>query len=210
MDCTSGYHQAPLSKASQYLAVFITFMGIYEWLRVPMGLKGAPSYFQQMMATVVLVALIHIICEVYLDDIIVHAKTELEFIDRLGQVFERFRKHKITLNPEKCRFGLTQIEYVGHVIDEHGMSFSTKKKEQILEFPLPVYEKELKSFVGLANYFRDHVHNHSTLIRPLNIMLKNYSKHKKLAWSEENIKIFEEIKHKIANCPKLHFHYEKI
>jgi hypothetical protein len=205
MDCTSGYHQAPLSKASQFLAAFITFMGIYEWLRVPMGLKGAPSYFQQMMATVVLIALIHIICEVYLDDVIVYAKSETEFVDRLSQVFDRFRKHKITLNPEKCRFGLTQIEYVGHVIDEHGLSFSQKKKDHVFAFPKPDFQKELKSFVGLANYFRDHIENHSKIMRPLHQLLLNYTKNKKLVWTKEAEDAFEEVKYKIANCPKLFF-----
>ena len=79
LDLTSSYHQAPLAANSRLYTAFITLMGIFEWLRVPMGLKGAPSYFQQVMATVVLAGLMYIICELYLDDIIVHGKTEDEF-----------------------------------------------------------------------------------------------------------------------------------
>lgn len=205
MDLTSGYHQAPLSLMAQAICAFITFCGVFEWLRVPMGLKGAPSYFQQMMVTVVLVGLVYIICEVYLDDIIIHAKTDLEFLERLRQVFQRFRKHRMTANPEKCDFGLPEIEYVGHVLDKNGLSFSKKKLSQVLDFPKPIYQKELKSFLGLANYFRDHVENHSTLVRPLNQMLLGYSKHSKLVWTSELEQVFEDTKTKVGNCPKLFF-----
>ena len=80
IDLTSGYHQAPLAKSSRGFTAFMTVVGLFEWLRVPMGLKGAPAYFQQMMVTIVLVGIYMLICEVYMDDIIVHAKTEDEFI----------------------------------------------------------------------------------------------------------------------------------
>jgi hypothetical protein len=65
MDCTSGYYQAPLSPSSRIFTAFITIFGVFEWLRVPMGLKGAPSYFQRVMASIVLVGLIHVICELF-------------------------------------------------------------------------------------------------------------------------------------------------
>ena len=80
MDLTSGYHQAPLSLSSRMITAFITFMGIFEWLRVPMGLKGAASYFQKVLATVVLVGLVYYICELYIDDIIVHAQVPEIFV----------------------------------------------------------------------------------------------------------------------------------
>jgi hypothetical protein len=93
IDLTSGYHQAPLGESSRALTAFITIIGVFEWLRVPMGLGGAPSYFQQVMATVVLMGLLHICCELYIDDILIHAATETEFLHRTRQIFERFRKH---------------------------------------------------------------------------------------------------------------------
>ena len=86
IDFTFGYHQAPLSKSTSPLT-FITVFGFYEWLRIPMGI-------------VVLVGLLYIFVEVYIDDILVHASTEDSLIKRLDIVFQRFRKHKITLNPE--------------------------------------------------------------------------------------------------------------
>ncbi len=205
IDLTSGYYQAPLSEESRWLTAFITFFGIFEWLRVPMGLKGAPSYFQQMMATIVLAGLIYYICEAYLDDIIVYAETEEELVQRLREVFERFRKFRLTLNPDKCQFGVNEVEYVGHVINESGLSFSREKLNKVLVFPIPVIAKGLKCFLGLANYFRDHVRNHSIIVKPLHDMLKNYDKHRKLIWTKEGQDAFYLIKEEINKCPTLFF-----
>ena len=118
-----------------------------------MGLKGAASYFQKVLATVVLISLIYYVCELYIDDIIVHAQDAESFLSRLRQVFERLRKHNITLNPEKCRFGLQSVEYVGHTIDETGLSFSTEKLNEVLAISPPTYAKELRSFLGLVHIF---------------------------------------------------------
>ena len=76
IDLTAGYHQAPISKISRPLTAFITHKGIFQWTRVPMGLKTAPSYFQGVMASTVLGSLLGTICELYLDDILIHGKTE--------------------------------------------------------------------------------------------------------------------------------------
>jgi hypothetical protein len=89
-----------------------------------MGLKGAAGYFQRVIATVVLAELMYIVCELYIDDVIVRAQDASSFLARLRQVFSRFRKHRITLNPNKFRFGLSSVEYVGHTIDETGLSLS--------------------------------------------------------------------------------------
>ena len=151
MDLTSGYHQAPISKSSIRFTAFITFMGLYEWIRLPMGLKGAASFFQKMLATVVLIGLMHRICELYIDDIIMHAQTEDEFMDNLLEIFKRFRKHNVTLNPDKCKFGLSEIEYVGHKIDSTGITFMSEKLEAVLNKELPVFPKDMKSLLGLLS-----------------------------------------------------------
>ncbi len=206
MDLTSGYHQAPLSMASQAASAFITFMGVYEWLRVPMGLKGAPSHFQQKMATEVLCELMYNSCESYLDDIIVFGRTEKEFSDNLTEVFKRFRKHGLTLNPAKCRFGLSEVEYVGHIINEHGLSFSQAKRDEVLDFPKPKTYKNMKQFLGLINYFRDHVENHSIITQPLqNLIEGKYDKNKVLKWTPELDATFDEVKRVVSKCPSLSF-----
>ena len=208
LDLTKGYYQAPLSLLSVLLTAFITFMGLFQWLRVPMGLKGAPTYFQRVMVQVVLVGLVMYICEVYLDDIIVHARTEIEFLERLRAVFERLRKHGITLNPAKCRLGMDKTEYVGHVIDETGLSFSQEKKNEVLRCSRPHTQKDLKKFLGLVNYFRDHIQNHSMIVQPLHEMVPGgelYKRQAVLKWTPETIEAFNTIQKEVVNCPKLFF-----
>ena len=80
MDLTQGYHQAPLSNTTKAYTAFITFSGVYEFTRLPFGPKRAPSYFQEIMATVVLVGLIYMICERYIDDCSVFGDTNVEFV----------------------------------------------------------------------------------------------------------------------------------
>ena len=82
MDLTQGYRQAPLTFASRASTAFITFCGVYQFTRLPFGLKQAPSYFQEMMATIVLNGLIYHICEMYFDDCIVYGNTDGEFVSR--------------------------------------------------------------------------------------------------------------------------------
>ena len=94
---------------------------------------------------------------------------------------------------------------MGYVINEEGMSFSKEKKDSILHFPKPVMMKQLKSFLGLANYFRTHVRDHSMLVRPLHAMLHDYSKTKKLTWTPSASEAFEQIKTAIHECQALTF-----
>jgi hypothetical protein len=91
LDFTSGYHQIPLDKNSWKYTAFITFRGIFEWIRVPMGLKGASSFFQGILVSLVLAGLIYIICELYIDELIIHSQTIDDFLEHLRQVFARLR-----------------------------------------------------------------------------------------------------------------------
>ena len=207
-DMTKGYFQCPISKASRKYTAFITFMGLYPWTRLPMGLKGAGAYFQCEVATTVLVGLLYIICEQYLDGIITDAKSEDELIANLRQLFERFRKYKITLNPDKCELGSSQIEYTGHLIDSEGLSFTEDKLQGVRAFPLPYNHKAMKSFLGLVNYFRDHVRDLSTKVYPLQRLIDGYtskSRNKPIAYTAEMEALFEEVKFLVSRCQKLYF-----
>jgi hypothetical protein len=174
-----------------------------------MGLKNAGSYFQEKMSQEVLAGLLYIICEVYMDDILVYGKDFMEFIHNLKEVFQRFREKNITLNPDKCHFGLETVEFVGHRIDAKGISFTTERLHKFASILRPINVVDMQKFLGLANYFRDHVQNHSLIVRPLQDMIKNKSQKSKLEWSEKLITNFEEVKDKVLNCPKLFFMNEK-
>ena len=171
-----------------------------------MGIKSAPVYFQFLMVTIVLLGLIHVICEIYIDDILIHAQTEDEFCANLTAILERCKSYNILLNPAKCKFGLDEVEYVGHTINSTGgLHFTRSKLDSVLDFELPQVGKQLKSFIGFCNYFRDHVENFSAKMQPLNELLRDYDKRRRLVWSEESRQAFEDVKKAVHECPTLFF-----
>jgi transposase InsO family protein len=205
MDLTQGYHQVGVSKSSMLFTAFIVFCGIYHFCRLPMGPKKAPAHFQEQMAATVLLGLIYYICEVYLDDIIVHGKTNEEFLFRLRQVFERMDRYLIKLKPTKCRFGTPKIEYCGRVISKDGLSMSEKKIASVINFPLPEFARQLKGFLGLANYFREFVPNHSTVVQPLQALIPEYRRSNRIVWNDEARLAYASIKQLINDCPTMYF-----
>ena len=208
MDLTMGFYQAPLHKDSRRYTTFSTWMGTYEWQRVAMGLKGAPSWFQQQLETKVLAGLIHNICEIYIDDIIVFADTYEEYLANIEAVLARFKQYNITVSPKKCKFLMSSIEYVGHIINHEGITFSQEAKQKTLDFAIPTTTGQLKQFVGMAEYFHSHVRHFAKLARPLHQLLHGYTKRTataKLHMSEEDIASFKSLQSAIDNCQQLHF-----
>jgi cleavage and polyadenylation specificity factor subunit 1 len=207
IDLTAGYHQMPISLASRIFTAFITFMGVYMWNRVPMGLKGAAAYFQKVLATVVLVGLIYHICELYLDDILIYGQTEDEFLYNLEEVYKRLEKHRLTANPDKVLLGMPEVEYVGHLINEHGTTFERARLDKVLDIPEPIFGKQLKSFLGVVVYFHAHIQAYSMMVKPLHQMILNYEKAKniRLTWTAETSAAFNNIREAINRLPMLFF-----
>ena len=210
MDMTSGYHQAPLKESDKHWTAFITPDGMYEWNRVPMGLKGAGSYFSRSMMHSVLSGLLYNIVMSYLDDLIVWGTDEADFLENLRTVLQRLRERKVTLNPDKCRFGMSEVEFVGHTINGKTgqIHFTRDKLDRVRDFPRPKTKGELKQFIGLANYFRAHVKDLSMTTHPLDQTLAGYEtrvRHNTLKWTEETIAAFEKVRADIDECPKLSF-----
>ena len=87
----------------------------------------------------------------YIDDCIVYGSTEIEFVSRLRSIFERFRLHNLFLKASKCKFGYSELDFVGKVISEEGLQMSRTRIQSVLDFPVPVYAKQLKSFLGTVN-----------------------------------------------------------
>ena len=208
LDFTAGYHQAELDEGSRKYTAFIVAGGLYEWCRVPMGPKGSPSYFQSEMINTVFKEQVQRTLEIYIDDLITWAKTSQELADRLDTIFIIMRKWNLTVNPSKCVFNVTSIEYVGHVISTEPtptISFSDKKLISVGEFELPENQKKLKGFLGLASYFRLHVRDHTDLSKPLHDMLRDYKPRQRIQWNPEQILGFQALKDAVVGCPKLHF-----
>ena len=167
IDFTAGYHQTPLHPDSREYTAFITQYGLFEWNRVAMGLKGSGPFFQRSMANKVLAGYVTRICDIYIDDVLLFGTTDNEFLSNTRKVLGWLREYKFTANPAKTKLGLKEVEYVGHLITSTGTSFTEEKRLQVLDFPLPETEKALFQFIGLANYFRDHVPKMTEMVQPL-------------------------------------------
>ena len=140
-----------------------------------------------------------------LDDVVTFADMQLSLVQRLKWRFDRFREKGISLNPSKCKLGVTSVEYCGHLIDREGLYFTQPKLETVADFTIPETQHQLRSFLGLANWFRDHIRGHSDLVRPLHKVLDGYDKRKRLIWTPELLKAYNDTKKAISGCPKLYF-----
>jgi hypothetical protein len=206
MDFTSGFHQAPLHPDSQIYTAFWTHFGVFEWTRVPMGPTDSPKYFQETLMHEVLQGLVMNVCALYMDDLIIFGKTEHELLERLDSVLDALARHGITLNPKKCQFGLQQIEYLGYMIDSTGMTFSETKVERVVNFPKPILSKHVRSFVGLAQYFTDHIENMADHLLPLRGLLDNIDSRRPVQWTPAAEAAFELIKAMIQGHQKMYFY----
>ena len=171
MDLTSGYHQCAMDPATKHFAAFVTESGIYVPNRLMFGVKCAPSYFQGHMAKTVLSGINEHICEAYIDDIITWGNTIEEFLLRLESIFKRFQQYGITVNPDKCELGISETQFLGHLLNNDGLTLAPDKVRRVLDFPLPKSIKEMRSFIGLVNYFANHIDHCSAILRPLQDMV---------------------------------------
>jgi hypothetical protein len=160
------------------------------------------------MATEVLQELMYTICELYLDDLLVHATTWEEYLHNLRRVFQRLREFGVTLNPRKVKLGQREVEVVGHLISEHGIRFTDEKIEGLLSIVQPRTKTAVKQFIGLANYFRDHIRDLSKFLLPLQNLIPKYSKAQAkevVVWTEEADIAFTSIRQAIKTLPTLYF-----
>ena len=172
-----------------------------------MGIFPSANYFQHIMQEEILLELLYNICEIYIDDLLVMANSENEFIDVLKIVLQRFCDKSILLNPKKVTLGATATVFVGHLIDTTGLNMTQQRIENTVNIREHSNLKELQSFLGVANYFRDHIKNHSIIVQPMTAMVTdaNRIKTKNIIWTEKAKQSFAKTKEMINACPKLYF-----
>ena len=201
MDLLSGYWQVEMSPESREHTAFITYGGLYEFLVVPFGLTNAPSTYERLMECV-LRNLTYKICLIYLDDILVYSKTFEEHLSHLRQVFDRLRHANLRLKPSKCKFACTKVNYLGHVVSPEGIAPDDDKISTVKDFPRPHNFKTVRSFLGLANYYRRFVKDFAKIAAPLNQLLR---KDHKFDWTEACEQAFIALKHALTSAPILAF-----
>ena len=166
MDLASGYHQVEVEEEDKPKTAFTTPFGLWEYNRMPFGLCSAPSTFQRLMTSGMNDLLFQVLL-VYLDDILVFSKTFQEHLERLRIVLSRLREMGLKLNPEKCKFGQSSVQYLGYTISAEGIETAKDKVEAVTKWPTPHTLRDLRSFLGFASYYRRFVQGFAHIAGPL-------------------------------------------
>lgn len=166
---------------------------------MPFGLMNAPISFQTVM-THILRGINFKFCLVYVDDILVFSQSFEYHISHLEQVFSRLRDANLKLNPEKCDFVKDKIKCLGFILSSKGIYVDKERVKAISEYPVPKTEKEIRSFLGMANYYRRFFPNYAKLASPISSLLK---KDVKLEWSPICQSSFDSIKLALSSPPVL-------
>lgn len=202
LDLRSGYWQIPMHEADKEKTAFATPDGLYEFNVLPFGLCNAPATFERMIDTV-LRGLKWKTCLCYLDDIVIFSSSFREHLKRLDEVLTCLANAGLQLNTKKCRFAARSIKVLGHVVSKNGIQPDPDKIAAVIGFPRPQQQKDLRSFLGLASYFRRFVRNFTTVASPLNKLLHSGTP---FVWSDECEKAFQELKTALTSGPVLcHF-----
>ncbi|MCG8033694.1 MAG: DDE-type integrase/transposase/recombinase, partial [Candidatus Thiodiazotropha taylori] len=199
LDLSAGYWQVEVEPDDKQKTAFVTRQGLFEFNVMPMGLCNAPATFERLMETV-LSGLHWQICLIYLDDIIIIGKTFDHMIRNLDLVLDRFSKAGLKLKPKKCQIFRKEVEFLGHIVDEHGVSTDPGKIQCIKNWPEPSNLKEVRSFLGLCSYYRRFIADYSTIAKPLTRLTE---KNKRFDWTTQCTEAFERLKNLLITAPVL-------
>ena len=205
LDLKEAYYSLPLAANSQKCAAIIVHSGVFIPNRCVFGLKNAPMKFQQVMEALLRE------CEdftyVYLDDILIYSYTEEEHIYHVRKVFETLSKYGLFLNVKKTTFAKSKLEFLGHVIGVEGINVQASKVAAIKEYPVPITRKDLKRFLGMANYYHSFIDGLAEILAPLSAISGGPKKTNRtiLKLDDSHIKAFEDTKTALANAATLSF-----
>lgn len=201
MDLQAGYHQIPINKESRKYLAFSSDKGMYTWKVLPFGLSIAPSSFSRMMA-LAFSGLSPERCFSYMDDLIVIGYSEKSHIENLRKVFEACRNCNLKLNPLKCQFFKTEVQFLGHICSDKGLKPDPKKLIAVEKYPRPSDKDAVRRFVAFINYYRRFVDNFAKLAKPLTNLTK---KRVEFLWTAECEQSFQSLKSKLLSKPILKY-----
>lgn len=166
IDLRSGYHQLKIRKEDIEKSAFRTRYGHYEFTVMPFGLTNAPAAFMDMMHRVFRDLLDQCVI-VFIDDILIYSKNEEEHVDHLRTILQRLREHQLYAKFSKCEFWMNQVKFLGHVVSGEGVAVDPDKIKAVVEWAQPTNVSEIRSFLGLAGYYRRFVPGYSKVARPM-------------------------------------------
>ncbi|XP_024010472.1 uncharacterized protein LOC112085485 [Eutrema salsugineum] len=199
VDLKSGYHQIRMKEGDEWKTAFKTKQGLYEWLVMPFGLTNAPSTFMRLMNHVLRAYIGHFVV-VYFDDILVYSKNLEDHVQHLRKVLDVLRTEKLYANMNKCTFGTDNLVFLGFVVSADGVKVDEEKVKAIKEWPSPTSVGEVRSFHGLAGFYRRFVKDFSTLAAPLTEVIK---KDVGFKWETAQEEAFQTLKEKLTQAPIL-------
>ena len=200
-DLRSGFHQVPLCPSTAEKASFITHQGVFTPTRLSFGLMNSPACFQNLMSKV-LKDLNWKIALVYIDDILIFSKNFDQHLHHLDQVFQNLRAANLTMHPGKCKFAVREIKYLGHIVSKQGIKVDPGKFSAIETYPVPKSVKNVRAFVGMAQYYRRYIKDFAKIALPLNKLLR---KDVNFQWTRECQEAFDTLKKTLITAPVLAF-----
>lgn len=199
VDMASGYWQCLVEDKDRPKTAFSCHRGLFQFKVMPFGLCNAPSCFERLM-DIVLKGYQWERCLCYLDDVIIFGPTFEKALENLEFIFERFRQANLKLKPKKCSLFQHQVLFLGHLVTDEGIACDPSKIEAVKEWPTPTNVNEVRSFLGLAGYYRRFILNFSELASTLTNLTK---KGVRFRWTSQCQESFECLKEKLISAPVL-------
>lgn len=199
IDMSSGFHTVRMAEADCHKTAFRTRFGHYEFTVLPMGLTSAPATFQRLMHEIFMPYLDKFVI-IYLDDICIYSKTPEEHIKHLDTVLSLLNQHKLLAKTSKCLFGVSSMDFLGHVVSHQGISTDPKKIKAVQDWPNLKHSKEVLSFLGLANFYRRFVKDFSKIAAPLTALT---NKDTPFTWGPAEQQSFDSLKQALTTAPIL-------
>ena len=195
LDLIWGYNNIQIKEEDEWKAVFLTNKGLFEPQVMYFGLCNLPGIFQQMMNSIFWELLHEGVLTNYIDNFVIPAKTIKELEERTICFLKIAEKHNLCFKRSKCNFNIEEIPILGVIVRRGQVQMETDKVKAVKEWKTPTKLKEVESFLGFTNFYRQFIKNFSHMAKPLN-KLKGKNDWK---WEEEQQKAFEELKDKIMS-----------
>ena len=199
IDLRSGYHQLRVHDDDIPKTAFRTRYGHYEFTVMPFGLTNAPAVFMDLMNRVCKPYLDKFVI-VFIDDILIYSKTETEHKNHLRAILDLLRQEQLYAKFSKCEFWLKEVQFLGHIVNNQGIHVDPAKIEAIKNWKAPTTPTEVRSFLGLAGYYRRFIRNFSKLATPLTALTH---KGKIYEWGSKQEEAFQTLKEMLCNAPIL-------
>jgi hypothetical protein len=199
IDLRSGYHQICIRPEDIPKNAFTTRYRLFEYFVMSFGLTNALAHFTYLMNSVFMPEFDKFVV-VFIDDILIYSKNEEEHAKHLWIALTRLREHQLYAKFGKCAFWLEEIQFLGHVLSAKGTAVDPSKVKDILEWKPPTTVHQVRSFLGLAGYYRRFILDFSKIVKPITGLLKNDTK---FDWSSKCNEAFEQLKVLLTTTPVL-------